>query len=352
MKSWAYTKTAFGFMAHAVWRRFFGYHKFKGSSKKICKQIIEKCWTGEYFTASCGHFKQFWMRDFGMFAKDLIDLGYFKKVKATTEFAFETYKNTEKVTTTIFPDGTVADVFDYAADSLPFLVHCLKLTRPDLIKSEFIKQQAEIYFDKILSKETGLVKQGVYFSSAKDNTYRSSSTYDNIMACWLAKMLEDERYEKMKKLIKKELWNGFYFYDSLGNETIAGDANVIPYWTGVFDDKKMLSKSTKAIQNAELDKPFPLKYTLEYDEKHEKLPAKIFAPNYQGNSIWAMWGMHFLKIANKSKYINKYLELVKKHKTFLEIYDPDGSPYKSLFYYSDEGMIWCAGLLNASKKHR
>ena len=49
---------------------------------------------------------------------------------------------------------------------------------------------------------------------------------------------------------------------------------------------------------------------------------------------------------NKAKeYIEKYSELIEKNGNYLEVFDPDGTPFKSAFYYADEGMLWAANYL-------
>ena len=66
--------------------------------------------------------------------------------------------------------------------------------------------------------------------------------------------------------------------------------------------------------------------------------------------------MCFLTVLEKynkqltSKYIEKYTSLIKKHKTFLEVYNPDGKPYKSIFYITDEAMVWVSIVLYLNKK--
>jgi len=46
-----------------------------------------------------------------------------------------------------------------------------------------------------------------------------------------------------------------------------------------------------------------------------------------------------------AKHIESYKKQVERHRTFLELYTPDGKkPYHSLFYAADEGMLWAANL--------
>ena len=51
---------------------------------------------------------------------------------------------------------------------------------------------------------------------------------------------------------------------------------------------------------------------------------------------------------NKNKaeeYIQQYRSIIEKYKNYLEVFSSDGRPYKSLFYYCDEGMLWAVNFL-------
>jgi len=158
-----------------------------------------------------------------------------------------------------------------------------------------------------------------------------------------------------KKIIKDKFWTGNYFLDDLsGLDYVSGDANVFPYWTGLFDSKKMIKLSLDAIQAEELDKPFPLKYT------KEKVGACLFlesilVPNYEGNTIWTNLGQCFIDVVKKidkeksEEYIGQYIKNVEGHGNYLEVFNPDGTPYRALFYYSDVAMLWSANLLDSIK---
>jgi hypothetical protein len=62
--------------------------------------------------------------------------------------------------------------------------------------------------------------------------------------------------------------------------------------------------------------------------------------------------IQLVKNVDKKKteeYINKYAEIIEKDRNFIELHNPDGSPYKSLFYYGDRGMLWAANYLTLLK---
>ena len=66
-------------------------------------------------------------------------------------------------------------------------------------------------------------------------------------------------------------------------------------------------------------------------------------------------GLMYIKVVNSidkplaKKYIDQYTKLIEKYKNFLEVFNPDGSPFRSWFYYADEGMLWCANYLTLAR---
>jgi len=146
----------------------------------------------------------------------------------------------------------------------------------------------------------------------------------------------------IKKAIKQNLWSGKYFYDDITKkEIITGDSNVMPFWTGVFTDKKMFKNCVDSIKKAGLDKPIPLKYST-----GKKLKMNIvskFVSNYEHDAIWMHMGLLYAQLVKG--YKPKYKKLIEKHSNFLEVFNPDGTPFRSKFYYADESMLWSANYL-------
>jgi len=221
---------------------------------------------------------------------------------------------------------------------------------------EFLRIETQKYFDIVLDKESGLVRKDRFFSSIKDEALRKSSLYNNIMTAMLSnelnklKLFNPFKKYYLKKLIKSNFWTGDYFLDDLsGNKAVAGDANIIPFWTEVFNERKMMELCINKIQSESLDSPFPLKYTKEIPKNFNF--ASWFVPNYEGNSIWMHIGLMYIEIVkridkNKAReYLGKYTELINKYRNFLEVFNPDGTPFQSRFYYADEGMLWAANYL-------
>lgn len=343
-------------------RRFLGVKKYNGPAEQICRQIIKDCWNGRYFQASSGHFCEFYTRDFGFCIEALLKLGYKNEIKKTLEYALDIFEKNRKITTTISPDGIPFDFPYYAADSVPYFIRSLRILNDKylIIKYRaFLNKEIKRFHDIVFDKEKGLVKENACFSSMKDYSVRKSSCYDNVMAAMLnnelkkIKILENPFKEyDFKKTIKDNFWNGSYFLDDLsGSEYVAADANVFPFWCGVFDDSKMLKSSIEAIQKERLDKPFPLKYAKNKVKEIKMIGSEIFVPGYERSSIWMHMGPLFIGLVkkidkNKAEfYINQYKAIIEKHKNYLEVFDANGKPYKTPFYYADEGMLWAVNFL-------
>lgn len=336
---------------------------FRGNAEKICQDIVKNCYNKKYFQTSLGHFSSFWMRDFGICVEALLKLGYDKEVYKTLEYALSVYSRNNILTTTISNEDEPFNAFSYSPDTLPLLLRSLRLAKAnDLIDiyKPFLNQEILNYFEIVIDKSTGLVKKS-NFSSMKDNAKRQSSCYNNCMAAMLknevkllnlVNPLEDYNYEK---LIIDNFWQGYYFYDDLYSNYVAGDANVFPFWCGVIKDKEKLKKVIGIIKESKLDDPFPLKYTEKKDHDF-KYPMKLFAKNYQGDSIWMNIGLCYLDVVASydkkllKKYLSKYSEIIENNKNFLELFTPEGLPYKTLFYKADEGMLWSCKYLDLLKK--
>ncbi len=341
---------------NSVKRRLFGWKQYSGNSEGICKQIVNDCWNGRYFQTGLGHFDDFWVRDFSWCCDSLLELGYKNEVKKSLLFALKHYKNNNKITSVVSMKGKCFDFPTYSVDSLPGLFRSLLITDKKSIKnnSEFLNQQIAIFFDRFINEKTGLVKNA-HFSSIRDHYVRNSCCYDNCMVGMLAEDLKKTTLDNpfkgfdYKKLILNNFWKNNYFSEQQDSEKTSGDSLVFPFWTGLFNSKKMFYQCVQKIKELKLDEPFPLKYS--NNDEGEKVLAHFFAQNYEGTTIWAHIGMIYLQLLKKydlKEYKlqkEKYSEVIERNKNFLEVFNPNGSPYKSLFYHSDEGMLWASMFL-------
>lgn len=343
-------------------RKLLGFKKYRGTDREICSQIVRECYNGRYSQTSNGHFKDFYIRDFSWCIKPLLKLGYEKEVKNTLEWVLKKYKGSDRVTTTITKSGKTINIFYPSADSLPSLIKCLQVLKDkELIKENiaFLKSQAEEYI-KLIDPSTGLVKEKLTLSSIKDHYKRKSCVYDNAHVALLSKQLKELHISSplskhnYKKILKSTFWNDSYFEEDKESKRVSADANLFPYYLELFQEKEMLKQSIEAIQQEGLDKPFPLKYTKARNKNQELFIAKVI-PNYEGNTIWMHLGLLYLTLLakvdkEKTKYhLEQYKKLIETHKTFLEVYHPQGKPFSTFLYNTDEAMLWAAIYLDLQK---
>ena len=337
--------------------------RYVGNAKSICKQIVENCWNGEYFQAGSSNLNQFWIRDFGFCITDLIKMGYIDEVRKTLSWALRLYKKNDQVSTTIFKNGITRDIYTFASDSLPFLLHSLNVTNAyDLMDKygKFLNSELRRYRKIILDEEKGCAKRNRFFSGVKDTMKYTSTCYTHLFMQWLkiqcastGGILQDPFPEfDFKEMIVQRYWTGKYFCndDNSRQLTISADANICCFWTGVFDDPVMRESMLLALEKEGLCSPFPLKYHKNYDWKRAQLWVRLTLPNYQGNSIWTFLAPMYIKqlsVNNHKKaafYLKKASDHILKSGTLYEVFNPDGrSPLKGRFGYgSESGMLWAA----------
>ncbi len=336
--------------------------KYSGSANEICHQIIDDCWNGSFFQTSTTNFPQFWSRDFGWCCRSLLQLGYKNKVHQTLRYALNRFQKYGKVTTTITPGGKAFDIPNPGIDSLPYLIHSIKISNfPYLSYKKFLNWQIRKFFEEIIDPLTGLVRPEKHFSSMKDLSVRKSSCYDNVMVAMLAKDLKEMKKLKSpfgkydyQDLIKKHFWEGNFFYDDLTKKDyVSGDANVFPFALGIIQDKEMLKSALGKIKETGLDVPMPLKYTKK--EANVKFILEEFlVRGYELDSIWTHMGPFYIQLMKKinpelaKKYKQDYKQMIETYGNYLEVLsDKDGKikPFRTPFYFCDRGMLWAANYL-------
>lgn len=334
-----------------------GFKKYGKEADDICRAIIAERWNGNFFETGARNFKQFWIRDFGWCSNALARLGFKDEVRASLFYALNIFLKNRKVTTTISPCGRAYDVFYFAPDSLAFLLKAiLDCSSKQLIEpyKDFLNSQIESFFNKVIDKDTGLVRPDVKVSSIKDYAKRRSSCYDNCIVGMLAQSIKKLKaglenpfaQYNYKKSIKSNFWTGSFFLEEVdGKEIVTGDSNIFPFWCGLFQNKGMFLKVLDAIKGAGLDSPFPLRYST---RPSRMLIYSVFVPNYEGTTIWAHLGMLFIDVVSRfcktlaREYLDSYKAQIERFGNFLEVFDEHGMPYKSLFYLCEEGMLWAA----------
>ncbi|MFW6231315.1 MAG: hypothetical protein ACOC32_04825 [Nanoarchaeota archaeon] len=339
------------------------HHRYQGTVRDILHKIVRNNWNGTFFCASNGHFHVFYMRDFGLALEGLLHMGYRREVAATLENTLKIYAKHNRLTTTITDQHIPVDMFEPACDTLPFLLRSLRKTRSTyLLKTyfEFLNDQINKYYKDVFDPKKEVVYEKKSFSSMRDHYKRKSSMYDNACMAMLADEIVklkdlhirfDNPFMKWnhRKVLRDRFWVGSHFLDDISaHHYLATDANTIPYYFDLFNDKDMMESSMNFIISQGLDGPIPAKYTKDPIKEKENPILNFLAPNYEGNTCWTNVGMLFLQLVEKvnrillKKYIDRYIELIEEHQNFLEVFTPEGKPYKTRFYMYDEGMLWCS----------
>lgn len=337
-----------------------GFPQYKGNAEQVCKQIVDKCWNGKYFETSYnGNYPEFYCRDFGMATRALLKLGHKGKVRKTLEYALSTFKKHNRITTTINPKGKPFNFPTYGPDSLAFLLHSIFLLGDKNLVERykiFLNEQVKIFFNKVVDKN-GLPKKK-HFSSMKDYSLRKASCY-NLCMCYVVQkysrklgLVNPLKKFDYEKLLMKYYWTGEYFLDDLSGKTyISGDANTLPLWTGLVKDKKIMKKVVSAIRKHKLDEPFPLRYTKRDNTEVDMHWLEIFAKDWERHVLWLHLGYLYIEAVAKvdkklsKQYIQRYEEHIERFKNHLEVFEPDGKPYNSRFFYSSDSMLWAANYL-------
>ncbi|MFO8016747.1 MAG: hypothetical protein R6U32_06595 [Candidatus Woesearchaeota archaeon] len=354
-------------LSRSLFVRKQGTFRYEGDAEQICRRIISDCWNKKknYFQTSNGHFSQFYTRDFAFCAEALMNLGFEDKVRLTLEYALKAFSRSGRVTTSITPGGKPFDFPCYASDSLPLLIRALKSAGcTDLFHeySTLFVNEVNRYHNQVFDPETAMVKKNRQFSSMKDWAKRNSSCYDNSMLAMLREDLNELKFynpfqeHDIKKRFKEELWNGKYFYEDMDKKDIvAGDANVFPFWTGVYSTRDMAKSCIKSMQKAKLDRPFPLKYTNSRRGQRFMFLERLVG-NYEGTAVWPHLGLCFIDVLMKyskkeaRRCVEQYTQLIEKNSNFLEVFDEDGRPFSRRFYHADEGMLWACKYLDFLRK--
>jgi hypothetical protein len=382
---------------------FKGLRMFEGSPEQVAKSIIDSCFDKEkkYFMASSGHFREFYCRDFGMCVDALLALGYRDQVLSTLDYALGVFERHGAVEQSISPRG-VAFTFprrEYSPDALAFLVRSLRAAKAKGLVTKyrrFLENEVRRYFRLVIDAKSGLVKRELRLSGMRDYAIRESSCYDNAVTGMLSHELEElalpnpfKRYD-YHKILLDNFWNNEakdhelqdkddgvrvgkdskrvakagvsavgkrgYFFDDLTKKCIVcGDGNVMPFWSGVVKDEALLRLAVQAMREEGLDRPFPLRYARKRFDEQREIKLELLAGDYERDSVWTHLGFMYIRIvadidpALARRYLLQYERLIARHRTFLEVYARDGRPFKTVFYYSDEGMIWVANYLYLKK---
>ncbi len=348
----------------SFFRRFFGWKRYAGDAPQICRQVVDDCWTGEFFAGSSGHFKQFWTRDLAMCTPALCRLGLRDQVVRSLAWGLDRFEKAGRITTTIFNRRYPRDVYAYGSDSLPMLLFALRAAdAPHLIDEHraLLTREIHRYLETVFDPALGMARATGYFSGPRDCMTGRSTVFANTMIALLIKLLDaDTRLPNplaghdMAELIVRHHWMGDYFRDSLCRDLPSGDANVWPFFFGIVTDPEMQRRALGTLAARGFTHPVPLRYFEQRLPEAELPVPRFFTPNYQGDPSWTQLGpayLHLLAGLDRPRMEREratMAALIERDRNYLELYTPDAKPYRgrALLYYADQGMIWAALFLD------
>ena len=356
-------KEGWRILRHSLRRKIFGYEKIEGHAEAICRKIVDDCWNGQFIQVSTGHYNQFYSRDFGWCTDALLSLGKRKQMVSTLDYALDKYQKHNGIKVAITPSGKPFNFPNwYSPDSVAYLFRSItKVNDKKLIQKygSFLEKEAKKFYKTVIDTKTGLVKPKK-FSAMKDHAIRKSSCYDTVMVAVMQEACKKLRITAPKhnyeNILRKYYWNNDHFLDDLsGKSYISADANIYPFWFNIIKSKDMLSKAIKSMQNLGLDYPFPLHYT-KTNAKPKFILAETLVPDWEATSIWPQMGLVYIELLrriNKSKaakHLNEYKKIIEQNQNFIEVFNVQGKPYKSVLYSANGGMSWASMYLHLIKK--
>ena len=345
-----------------------GHSRHPGDAAAIIRACIEACWNGRTFTASPGHFDMFWTRDLGFSTPALIRLGERDRVHASLAYALDVWtRRGSHVTTTINYGDRPADVFEYGVDSLPLLLAALRAAdASDLVERhrDWLATEVAWFAERVVDPATGIVRADRTYSAHRDTVVNRSTAYGNTMVALLAKTLAESRWFDSPlerhfdgdhgRLLRDQFWAGGRFRDSLGDDTVSGEANVWPFFAGVVTDDAMLRSSLAYLEANGFADPFPLRYETVRRPAREVWFTRHVLPNYQGTTVWTSLGAIYIQLlqsvdpTSAARETDRYRGWIERDGTYWEVLDGRGRPWVSprLLFIGEESMLWSAIFLD------
>lgn len=334
------------------------FRRFDGNAVEISKKIVNQLFNGSYYATSLGHYPHFYSRDFGMMVPSLLEMGKRSEVKSTLMYALDIFEHAGGITTFISNKNKAVNFPNvYSPDSVAHIFRSVGLLNDKEVISRFkhfLQMEVNRFYDTAIYKITGEIKRHIHFGGMRDHSKRDSSCYDTVMAAVISREADflglDNPLSRFdyKEILIKDFWTGAYFKDDRSSNILSADANIYPFWYGIIDDIDFQRTAIESMQALNLDKPFPVKYVSDKKQKGKTIFVEKLVSDWESNSIWPMSALPFIDIVGdidlkKAKfYLSQYTDLIESHKTFLEVYNSTGVPYKSVVYSCDEGMLWAA----------
>jgi hypothetical protein len=349
-------------------RQFFGHTRHPGDAGAVVRACIEACWNGRTFTASPGHFDMFWTRDLSFSVPSLVRLGHGERVSASLAYALDVWtKRRSHITTTIHYFDRPGDVFEYGVDSLPLFRAALRAAgADDLVERHRGWLEAEIghFYKLVVDPATGLVRPDRKFSAHRDTVVNRSNAYGNTMVALLAKTIEETGWFDSPfashfdgdygRLLLEHFWVDDHFRDALGDDTVSGEANIWPFYTGVIADPDVIAAALAHLDANGFCDPYPLRYETSRRPEREVWLTRHILPDYQGSTVWTSLGAMYLQVLRTvdpglaASETARYVAWIERDGTFWEVMNSEGQNWVSprWIMIGEESMLWSAIFLD------
>jgi hypothetical protein len=333
-------------------------HRFDGTAEAICHRVVAALWNGKFFGTGLGHFPDFWTRDFGLCVRGLLKAGYRTEVRSSLAFALDACARAGRVTTVVRANGHAQDIYGEPADAAPLLLHSLvALGDRGLVEQhkDFLARATSDFLLDFGSRP----KEGF-----KDTVIRGLSTYELVMhevILRAAEMLKIRHalsaFDFNAAPYLHRLWQSRYFRATPRSDPqlFSAEANLVPFLYSAVPTRGMVENVLDEIRERRLDEPFPLVFSDPPRIEPARFLPSLFAPGYQGNTIWSIFGTMAMLVARRGgsqaswiRYERATAAWIERHGTFYELFDREGDPYQSWLYRSCEGMLWAATYLEAA----
>lgn len=340
-----------------------GPRRYPGDARAITRACVDAAWDRDHFTASGGHFRQFWTRDTGFSAVPLVRTGFGARLEASLAWAMDAWAPTGRVTTTIFPGRRPRDIYTLGVDSLPLLLHALRACDASPLVERhlgWLGPEIRRYGRAVVDPGTGLVRTDRRFSSHRDTVVTSGNAYANAMVVLLDRVLRETGWASSPvpdgagERFIAAFWRGDRFVELPDGDEVTGDATVFPFWLGIVPDHLGLAAALRSATDAGLATPLPLRYAGRRNLAAEDPVQRLFVPDYQGTAIWTSLGAIYLQLLDRvdpaaaDAPITAYAALVEREGTFWEVVRDDLRPYVGRLgiFRADEAMLWSAIFLD------
>ena len=350
-------------------REFRGHTRHPGDAAAIVRACIDACWNGRTFTASPGHFDMFWTRDLSFSVPSLIRLGHGERVHRSLAHALDVWaRRRSHITTTIHYFDRPGDVFEYGVDSLPLFLAALRTadaTTSWNATARGSRPRSPTTTTPSSTREAGssarIASSAPTATPSSIDPTRSGTRWSR---CWPRRSRRPAGSPRHSSVISRVTTaacssstsgSSDHFRDALGDETVSGEANIWPFYTGVMADPLRVAAALRYLDANGFCDPYPLRYETSRRPEREVWLTRHVLPDYQGSTVWTSLGAMYLQVLRTvdpllaASETARYVSWIERDGTFWEVMNASGQNWVSprWIMIGEESMLWSAIFLDA-----